>query len=71
MVLPLFEGNLLVSHIDGTGAAPPCFITEGTMSISNPTCEEWFAIDRLLVGWLRNTMTLEISAQLLHSKTTL
>ena len=58
-----------MSHIDGTGAAPPRRIAEGTMTISNPAFEEWFAVDKLLVGWLRNTTTVEVRAQLLHCKT--
>jgi len=70
MVLPFIGGNLLVSHIDDTGAAPSPRIAEGTMTISNSAFEEWFAINGLLVGWLRNTMTVKVSAQLLHCKTT-
>ncbi|KAF7830235.1 glutamate receptor [Senna tora] len=31
--------------------------------------DEWFSTDRLLVGWLRNAMSPEIGAQLLHCKT--
>jgi len=39
VVLPLIEWNLIVSHIDGTGATPPRFIIKGPMTISNSAYE--------------------------------
>ncbi|KAF7842346.1 uncharacterized protein G2W53_004644 [Senna tora] len=53
---PLFNSSDLASAL----------LPEGT---KNPAFQEWHSSDRLLVGWLRNTMTQEISAQLLHCKT--
>lgn len=67
IVLPLIEGNLLESHIDGLGSAPPRRVA-GSSEI-NPEFQEWRAVDRLLVGWLRNTFTLEVGSQLLHCNT--
>ncbi|XP_028806151.1 uncharacterized protein LOC114761006 [Neltuma alba] len=71
VVLPLIEGNRLQSHIDSSSRAPPRFVPGTDGPTSNPEYEEWFAVDRLLVGWLRNTMTQDVGAQLLHCKTAL
>ncbi|KAK4276094.1 hypothetical protein QN277_019083 [Acacia crassicarpa] len=69
IVLPLIEGNRLEGHIDGTSRAPLKVISGEKGEKENPAWSEWFSVDRLLVGWLRNTMSQEIGAQLLHHKT--
>ncbi|KAK4253905.1 hypothetical protein QN277_010522 [Acacia crassicarpa] len=69
IVLPLIEGNRLEGHIDGTSRAPSKVISGENGEKENPAWSEWFSVDRLLVGWLRNTMSQEIGAQLLHHKT--
>lgn len=68
VVLPLIEGNRLESHINGSGIIPLRYIPGDAGVVSNPEYEDWFATDRMLVGWLRNTMMPEVSAQLLHCK---
>lgn len=69
IVLPLIEGNLLVSHINGTEEAPARVISDGNVMLPNPAFQEWFQTDQILVQWLRSTMTSEIGAQLLHCQT--
>ncbi|KAK4262401.1 hypothetical protein QN277_027966 [Acacia crassicarpa] len=69
IVLSLIEGNRLENHIDGTSCAPPKNIPGDTGTRPNPAYVEWFSVDRILVGWLRNTMTIEVGAQLLHCTT--
>ncbi|KAF7810307.1 glutamate receptor [Senna tora] len=67
-VYPLIKGNRLLSHIDGIATAPPSQVVKGTESIPNPEFEEWDTVDSLLIGWLRNAMSLEVGTQLLHCK---
>ncbi|KAK4268459.1 hypothetical protein QN277_025114 [Acacia crassicarpa] len=77
IVLPLIEGNRLQGHINGTSKALPKMISGSTGTrteigarlSANPAWSKWFSIDRLLVEWLRNTMTQDIGAQLLHFQT--
>lgn len=58
VVLPLIEGNRLrisqkfISSINGV--------------INNPDYEEWYSLDRLLIGWRRNAMSQDVSSQLFH-----
>ena len=71
-MLPLIEGNHLEYHIDGSFLPPVKQVTSpgqpGTM-IPNPDYLDWHAVDRMLVGWLRNTMTQDVGSQLLHCET--
>ncbi|XP_028753041.1 uncharacterized protein LOC114712660 [Neltuma alba] len=46
----------------------PRLLPEAEGTKANPKLEEWFAVDRMLVGWLRNTMSQDVGAQLLHCK---
>lgn len=66
IVLPLIKGNSLVSHIDGTAQIPSRLQSDCT---SNPAFNESNNVDRLLVGWLRNAMTLEVGTQFMHYRT--
>ncbi|KAF7828343.1 geraniol 8-hydroxylase-like [Senna tora] len=68
-VRPLIIGNRLFSHIDGVSVASPSHITVNDAKVPNPDFEEWFVVDNLLLGWLRNSMSMEIGAQLLHYTT--
>lgn len=67
-MLSLIKGNRLESPIDGTGVVPLRYIPGDAGVVSNPAYEDWYVADRMLVGWLRNTMTPEIGVQLLHCK---
>lgn len=68
VVLPLIEGNRLQKHINGTAIIPPKSVTSANGVVENPEYEDWYALDRLLLGWLRNAMSQDIQAQLLHCK---
>ncbi|KAK4276095.1 hypothetical protein QN277_019084 [Acacia crassicarpa] len=70
VVLPVIKGNRLQSHISSVGVVPlMTLLTPGsTLPVSNPEFEEWYIVDRMLIGWLRNTMTQEVAAQLLHCR---
>lgn len=67
VVLPLIEGNMLVSHIDDTGVVPARCNADGS---PNPAYAEWVAIDRLLVNFLRGAMNPDVGAHLMHCHTT-
>ncbi|KAF7833261.1 glutamate receptor [Senna tora] len=68
-IRPLIIGNRLLSHIDGVTVAPPTHLTVDGQQVPNLDFEEWFVVDNLLLGWLRNSMSLEIGSQLLHCTT--
>lgn len=69
-MLPLIQGNRLQSHIDGTTVIPPVMVVRENELVPNSAFEEWFSIDKLLIGWLRNTITQDVGAKLLHCRTT-
>ncbi|KAF7838940.1 glutamate receptor [Senna tora] len=69
VVRPFIKGNILLSHIDGLTPASPPMISEGEKSIPNPAYDDWEDVDSLLLGWLRNNMSLEVASQLLHYTT--
>lgn len=71
VVLPFIEGNRLHHHLDGSSPVPPMTVSAPNTNnmVSNPDFEEWFTTDRMLLGWLQNTLTLEITTQLLHCRT--
>ncbi|KAK4259239.1 hypothetical protein QN277_005589 [Acacia crassicarpa] len=69
IVLLIVEGNKLYHHLDGSVTSPPRLILDGAEMKPNPDYTDWHATDRLLVGWLHNTMSVEIGAQLLHCQT--
>lgn len=68
IVLPFIEGNLLDSHLKADTSPPP-LIARDSQLVPNPAYAEWMSADKQLVGWLRNTMTPELSLNLLHCRT--
>ncbi|KAK4256397.1 hypothetical protein QN277_009269 [Acacia crassicarpa] len=66
--LQIIEGNKLEHHLDRKTKPPLHLIPDDVGMKSNPDFEEWQATDRLLVGWVRNTMSVQIGAQLLHCR---
>ncbi|KAF7807409.1 glutamate receptor [Senna tora] len=72
VVLSLIEGNKLTSHINGLVSPPARVIaaSDGAEATPNPAYEDWYTTDRLLMGWLRNTISIEIASQLLCCQTT-
>ena len=73
IVLPLIQGNRLEGHINGPIVAPLCMVPSPTLpdtNIQNPEFDEWYATDRMLLGWLRNTMSQDVSTQLIHCTST-
>lgn len=70
LVLPLIRGCKLDGYILGTKECPEQFIsTNDKTKKSNPDYEEWIAHDQALLGWLRNSMAIDIATQLLHCET--
>lgn len=70
LVLPLIRGCKLDGYILGTKECPEQFIsTNDKTKKSNPDYEEWIAHDQALLGWLRNSMAIDIATQLLRCET--
>ncbi|KAK4276065.1 hypothetical protein QN277_019055 [Acacia crassicarpa] len=63
-VLPIIKGHKLEGFTNGTKVCPPSFIKENDVMKPNPALEDWVAADQLLFGWLLNTMSLEVSSQM-------
>ena len=61
MILPVIQGNKLEGHISGDNVCPPQFISKGAEKKLNSEYEEWMTIDQLLLSWLYNSMTPEIT----------
>lgn len=54
----------------GTKECPEQFVTANdTTKKINPEYEEWIARDQALLGWLRNSMAIDVATQLLHCET--
>jgi len=70
LVLPLIRGCKLDGYMLGTKECPEQFVTstDKTKNI-NPNYEDWQAHDQALLGWLINSMTIDIATQLLHCET--
>lgn len=70
LVLPLIRGYILDGYMLGTKECPEQFVTslDATKKI-NPNYEDWQAHDQALLGWLINSMAVDIATQLLHCKT--
>ncbi|KAK4253020.1 hypothetical protein QN277_010857 [Acacia crassicarpa] len=68
VILPLIEENRLQAHIDPSAPVPPMTVVlpDSTTPVPNPAFEDWFSVDRMLLGWLRNAMSQEVATQLLH-----
>lgn len=65
MVLPVFRGNKLDGFIFGTKQCSEIFINEGDKEQLKSTFEDWTTIDQLLLGWLYNTMIVEVASQVI------
>ena len=70
LVLPLIRGCKLDCYMLGTKECLEQFVTstDKTKNI-NPNYEDWQAHDQALLGWLINSMTIDIATQLLHCET--
>ncbi|GAU35703.1 hypothetical protein TSUD_258780 [Trifolium subterraneum] len=70
LVLPLIRGCKYDGYMLGTKQCPNQFLTstDNTNKI-NPDFEDWQANDQALLGWLMNSMTVDIATQVLHCET--
>ncbi|PNX62442.1 hypothetical protein L195_g061147, partial [Trifolium pratense] len=67
LVLPVIRGCKLDCYMLGTKKCPEQFITAADKSKQiNPEFQEWQAQDQKLLGWLLNSMTVDIVTQLMH-----
>ncbi|KAK4252585.1 hypothetical protein QN277_014565 [Acacia crassicarpa] len=66
IILPIIEGNKLEHHLNCHTEPPPKLIPDVAGMTVNTAFEDWHATNRLLVGWLRNTMSVEVGTHLLH-----
>lgn len=73
LALPNFSGARLHGFLDGTAIAQPLTVTEGDgdaeKTVTNPEYEEWWTLDRKVLGLLLGWMTEEIAAQLIGCTT--
>nr|KYP38146.1 hypothetical protein KK1_040630 [Cajanus cajan] len=69
LVLPSLRGHNLDGYIFGTTKYPQEFIIDETGKKNTPTFVYWTSTDQLLLGWLINSMTQEVTTQLLHYET--
>jgi hypothetical protein len=70
LVLPLIRGCKYDGYMLGTKKCPDQFVTSTDNSKKiNPDFEDWQAHDQALLGWLMNSMTVDIATQVLHCET--
>nr|KYP31890.1 hypothetical protein KK1_047566 [Cajanus cajan] len=70
LVISIVKGCRLDGHMLGTKECPEEFIASADSSKKpNPAFENWQAHDSQLLGWLMNSMTIEMATQLLHCET--
>ncbi|GAU51268.1 hypothetical protein TSUD_412550 [Trifolium subterraneum] len=70
LVLSLIRGCKLDGYILGTTECPEQFVTSADKSKKvNPDFGDWIANDQALLGWLMNSMAIDIATQLLHCET--
>ncbi|PNY01489.1 copia-like polyprotein, partial [Trifolium pratense] len=70
LVLPLIRGCKFDGYILGTKECPEQFVTSADKSKKvNPDFQDWMADDQALLGWLMNSMAIDIATQLLHCET--
>lgn len=69
MVLPVIRGNKLDGYIFGTMKCLEMTIGEGDEESLNPAFDDWTTIDQLLLGWLYNTMTIDVASQVIRCHT--
>ncbi|KAL5538061.1 hypothetical protein UlMin_042271 [Ulmus minor] len=75
MVLPVIRGNKMEGFITGAKECPPEFIEvteEGADEAElkeNPEHENWVAQDQVLLGWLYNSIDIEVAFELIGYET--
>lgn len=69
MVFHEIRGNKLDDYILGINLCLDVVVTEGVEHKVNPTFEDWVTMDKLLLGWFYNTMSIEVVSQALGCKT--
>jgi len=70
LVLPLIRGCKLDGYILGIKECLELFVTTSDKTQkTNYDYEKWIAQDQALLGWLRNSMAIDIATQLLHCET--
>jgi len=70
LVISIVKGCRLDGHMLGTKECPEEFIVFADSSKKpNPAFGDWQAHDSQLLGWLMNSMIVEIATQLLHCET--
>lgn len=60
---PIVDGYGLTQHLDSAIAIPDQNLVINGRSIPNPTYASWRMQDRLLLGWLRSTISGDVLAQ--------
>jgi hypothetical protein len=72
LMQPAVAGAGLFGYLDGTEAAPPKKITEGTgdaaVEVPNPAYTRWWVTDQKILSLLLGSMEPNIACQLLGSK---
>ena len=62
LVLPLIRGCKLDGYILGIKECPESFVTTSDKTLkTNHNYEEWIAQDQAFLGWLRNSMAIDIA----------
>ncbi|KAL5569822.1 hypothetical protein UlMin_026397 [Ulmus minor] len=72
MVLPVIRGNRLDGFIKGTKECPPEFIIKEDSGFEevhlNPDYENWIAQDQTLLGWLYNSIDVEVAYEVMGNE---
>ncbi|KAL5563628.1 hypothetical protein UlMin_033375 [Ulmus minor] len=72
MVLPVIRGNRLEGFIKGTKECPPEFIIKEDFGFEevhlNPDYENWIAQDQTLLGWLYNSINVEVASEVMGNE---
>jgi gag-polypeptide of LTR copia-type len=66
---PIVDGYGLTRHLEASPAIPSRQLVTGDQSIPNPEFTLWHMQDRLLLGWLRSTISTAILAQHVQCQT--
>lgn len=67
-VLPIIRGNRLEGYITGKTPCPEEEIITDAGKTPNPKFDDWVVTDQLLLGWLYNSINLDIAAQFIDCK---
>lgn len=65
-IMPLLHGYRLASYVDGTGAAPPELLQNGS---PNPAFTDWFCQDQVVRSWINCSVSESILHQITRCKT--